>query len=118
MSTAQTPHEIGFAWGYAGRPLLDLAWEVERLLQTDAFEDELRAAHAGYDAGVVAYIAQHWAVRWTTAPANYDGFGTTVLTQKMVDGRLLRQVAIDPSYLSWQEGRYHSGLHACSKEAP
>ena len=50
----------------------------------------------------------------TTAPANYDGFGTERITlhgETLPHG--LQRVRIDCEHLDWQVTRYGSGLHAC-----
>jgi hypothetical protein len=48
----------------------------------------------------------------TSAPANYDGFGTERINlhgEKLPDG--LQRVRIDREHLDWQLCRYGSGLH-------
>lgn len=55
--------------------------------------------------------------RYTTAPIDYDGFGTrTVFPDCGSDsGKTIRQVAIHAEHLQWQETRYSSGMHASWK---
>jgi hypothetical protein len=51
----------------------------------------------------------------TSAPANYDGFGTERINlhgEKLPDG--LQRVRIDREHLDWQLTRYGSGLFACA----
>lgn len=51
--------------------------------------------------------------RYTTAPVDYDGFGTRDRGVAGYDGdKPVRLVEIDPRHLEWQTGRYGSGLHA------
>jgi len=50
--------------------------------------------------------------RFTTAPVEYDGFGTrTVRVIGRDNGRDVREVEIDERHLAWQETRYGSGMH-------
>lgn len=45
----------------------------------------------------------------TTAPANYDGFGTLTLAPNPLMGPQGRLVLIHPEHLEWQIRRYASG---------
>ena len=60
------------------------------------------------------------AIRYTTAPASYDGFGTielgTPACSKGNTNTRYRKVAVQPEHLRWQEQRYFSGLKACIDE--
>ncbi len=52
-------------------------------------------------------------VRFTTAPEDYDGFGTVSEgVRGIVCGKPVRRVRIRPGALQWQESRYASGMHA------
>lgn len=54
--------------------------------------------------------------RYTTAPDDYDGFGTRTIGIVGYDsGKPVRQVEIHPEHLRWQESRYGSGMHAAWK---
>jgi len=48
-----------------------------------------------------------WKSVWTTAPADYDGFGTETAEGPFEwDGKQLRRVLVDPGFYGWQTGRY------------
>jgi hypothetical protein len=48
-----------------------------------------------------------WKSVWTTAPADYDGFGTETAEGPFEwEGRHLRRVLVDPEFYGWQTGRY------------
>ena len=50
--------------------------------------------------------------RYTTAPRDYDGFGTVHIgIVGVLGGRPLRKVEIRGDALGWQEQRYWSGGH-------
>jgi hypothetical protein len=49
-------------------------------------------------------------IRETRAPKAYDGFGTFTLAEYHSYGRL---IAIRDEHLTWQLGRYNSGIFAC-----
>src|ERR1700744_4961641 len=58
-------------------------------------------------------------IRYTTAPAAYDGFGTREIDAdagRDHRGQVVRKVAIEAQHLDWQERRYGSGLHGCTDE--
>lgn len=50
----------------------------------------------------------------TTAPENYDGFGTFTVHSYHTGptGKPIRVVAIQDRHVEWQTSRYHSGLGA------
>jgi hypothetical protein len=51
---------------------------------------------------------------YTTAPGEYDGFGTQTLdadTGRDNRGMVVRLVSVKPEHLDWQQQRYASGLH-------
>lgn len=51
-------------------------------------------------------------IRYTTAPADYDGGGTKSLgIVGLLHGKPFRQVQIQSDNLAWQEHRYWSGFH-------
>lgn len=59
-------------------------------------------------------------IRFTTAPQDYDGFGTKTLDPKYAithHGDPIRKVEIHNDHLVWQTMRYASGLHRASTEA-
>lgn len=53
-------------------------------------------------------------IGYTTAPKEYDGFGTRTLIPVVGydNGKVVRKVEIDPQHRGWQEARYGSGMHA------
>lgn len=56
-------------------------------------------------------------IRYTTAPKDYDGFGTIDCGVIAKDGEKdVRWVRIDQDHLAWQEARYASGMHCCLDE--
>lgn len=60
-----------------------------------------------------------WPVFWTTAPEDYDWFGTTTLEHcGEWRGKKLRKAAADPQYVESQRDRYASGLHGSWDEDP
>lgn len=54
--------------------------------------------------------------RYTTAPADYDDFGTVSTVVGWEHDRPVRRVEIADDHLEWQEGRYWSGCYACWDE--
>jgi hypothetical protein len=81
-------------------------------LDTDALE-------AAFLEGRREWRLTHWRVVWTTAPADYDWFGTETV-EECGDwyGKKLRKVVIEPAQFVGQTGRYGSGLHASWEEDP
>ncbi len=59
-----------------------------------------------------ANLANGWVYLWTTAPSDYDTFGTTTV-EVCGDwrGKTLRKVLAHPHHVGYQSGRYGSGLH-------
>ena len=53
----------------------------------------------------------------TSAPAQYDGFGTVAVAATHEANSLMtpagRVVAIDPEHYEWQARRYLSGMYCC-----
>jgi hypothetical protein len=56
---------------------------------------------------------------WTTAPVDYDGFGTMTIDGNvgMHCDKPLRKVTTPRRHVQWQRDRYGSGLHAALDEA-
>jgi hypothetical protein len=56
---------------------------------------------------------------WTTAPVDYDGFGTVTIDDGVAlhCGKFLREVATPRRHVQWQRDRYGSGLHVALDEA-
>lgn len=61
-------------------------------------------------------------IRYTTAPEDYDGFGTKTIVGnvahlvqrgEIVQDRVVREISIEPQNLSWQTMRYSSGSYVC-----
>ena len=64
-------------------------------------------------------IANGWRTVWTTAPADYDWFGTeTIVECGEWHGKKLRSVLIDPDQYQGQTDRYFSGMHPSLDEDP
>jgi hypothetical protein len=83
-------------------------------------DSDIEAWRAAFDAGQVDYLtAQGWVSRWTTAPADYDCFGTT--TAELCGdwrGKPLRRVLCHPHHAGYQAGRNGSGMHCTWSEDP
>jgi hypothetical protein len=64
-------------------------------------------------------IAGGWRIMWTTAPADYDGFGTeTIEDCGRYCGKALRRILVDPDYVNYQTSRNGSGLHPTWDDDP
>ncbi len=94
---------------------------IERIEATDSADN---GGHAFWvDAqGHHKVLTAPRAILYTSAPSDYDGFGTATwedLGEMEVGGRKmpLRQVAILPEHQQWQKERYASGLHLVMDEA-
>jgi hypothetical protein len=61
-----------------------------------------------------------WRTVWTTAPADYDSFGTETIEEGGAEwhGKKLRRVIVDPGQFDYQTSRYASGLHGNWDEDP
>lgn len=83
----------------------------------DAGDQSVEEAHRE---GVRAKkVADGWVHLWTTAPRDYDYFGTEEVEQSGEwCGKALRRVLAHPHYADYQEGRYGSGLHFSGREDP
>jgi hypothetical protein len=79
----------------------------------------IRECERAYAEGRREHLRATWATRWTTAPSDYDTFGTETIAECGTwCGKPLRQVVIDPQYVGYQEARYGSGLHGSWSEDP
>jgi hypothetical protein len=117
-----SPYRLGFLAGYAGKSQSAAAEELFDAEESGAIRalDEKAAEEciAGYEDGLRSGLIARGAVRYTTAPEAYDGFGTiTVRVVGTFAGKPLRCVAIQPAHLEWQTCRYNSGLHPCWTQA-
>ncbi len=54
-----------------------------------------------------------WVKTWTTAPAEYDGFGTERIKIVGVtkNGGEMWEVRTPEAHVAWQRGRYYSGSY-------
>ena len=111
--------------GAAGRSytewsMSDEVFAAVELLDEAGVRFDTRAYESAWREGRRAF--RHgggWVARWTTAPADYDLFGTeTVEESGEWGGKKLRKVLIDPAHLDYQEGRYGSVLHGSWEEDP
>lgn len=95
--------------------------EVQALI--DAHEGPrgrlVRECERAYAEGRRERLRKTWTPCWTTAPVDYDTFGTeSVADAGEWLGKALREVLIDPLYLTYQRDRYGSGLHGSWLEDP
>jgi hypothetical protein len=97
-----------------------IAWLCDCGAYGDEGFDTLDAAGLAADEHVRAELAQAppAVVRITSAPEEYDGFGTRTMELLPERGRVARyrRVAILERHLDWQRLRYASGLFACVGE--
>jgi hypothetical protein len=86
----------------------------------DGYDSGIRHIEAAFEAGAAEQRKLNgWVERFTTAPADYDTFGTLHLRDAGDwNGKALRVVIIDPVHLNFQEMRYGSGLHGSWVEDP
>ncbi len=79
----------------------------------DDYEAHIESWRAAHHDGEVEYLAsQGWVSRWTTAPTDYDCFGTTTAEQcGDWHGKPLRRVLCHPHHAGYQESRNGSGMH-------
>lgn len=56
-------------------------------------------------------MAKLWTYTYTTAPTDYDGFGTKgeVVASPRKGGPPVRRVATPEEHVAWQRQRYYSG---------
>lgn len=117
MSAAEALLQLARSFGAAGKVYTDLTFSDDFVAAVEAVEAEVggrldRATKEGFEAAYCAgrrewRLAGGWKTAWTTAPADYDGFGTETAEGPFEwEGKQLRRVLIDPNYYSWQTGRY------------
>lgn len=88
---------------------------IEAMCDGDEADDEAMVYRA-----VEIIDESDYEIVLTTAPKDYDGFGTIELSPRVgLDhcDRPLRRVAIRPEHWEWQTLRYGSGLHAVATES-
>lgn len=115
--------ELARAAGASGRSWGD--WCCDDVVQdyvgnrSDADAD-IDAWRAAFQAGEVEHMAsQGWVSRWTTAPSDYDTFGTvTAETCGNWHAKPLRRVLCHPHHAGFQASRYSSGMHPTWDEDP
>lgn len=79
----------------------------------------VRECEAAFAEGRREHLRKSWIACWTTAPSDYDTFGTeTVADAGAWLGKALREVLIDPRHLTYQRDRYGSGCHGSWLEDP
>lgn len=111
------------AAGLRGESYQDWLWELSDAdgeavcALRDAGDHSVEEAHRE---GARAWkVAGGWVSVWTTAPADYDCFGTEEVEQCGAwRGKVLRRVLAHPHHADYQEGRYGSGLHFSGREDP
>ena len=87
---------------------------------------DIRACEAAFNESVREYrLAGGWMIAWTTAPDDYDTFGTETIPaadgaphEGEYHGKTLRRIMMDPKHRNYQADRYASGLHATWTEDP
>lgn len=82
--------------------------DVGDLFEDRAFRKEIEDAH--HEAYTAAKKAR-MLVRYTTAPIDYDGFGTFGAPVAAQANVLWREIYVQPENLEWQLQRNGSGLH-------
>lgn len=114
--------ELARATGVAGRSWHE--FQCEDTVQSYCDDNPVRSAEireweAAFEAGALEHrMAGGWVTRWTTAPADYDSFGTTGEVVGEWHGKPLRSVLIHPHHVGYHECRYGSGLHGLWSEDP
>ncbi len=103
--------------GQQGVPWDTVLWEVHELIEEYDEPGNIEAvidhAHLAYDHGVRNQLLSTAQTYYTTAPLAYDAENTiTVGTVGRFEGRLMREVAIQPLQKRWQLLRYESGGYA------
>lgn len=127
----QTPLDALFqlarSFGVAGKSYTDLTFSDEFVTAVEAVEssgstdrDIRESVESAFCEGRREWrLAGGWKTAWTTAPTDYDGFGTETAEGPFEwEKKPLRRVLIDPDYYSWQTGRYGSGGHGEWDEDP
>ena len=94
--------------------LYDLEDDAAKLASELNNADELPAIEAALTEGLREHFEKAgWISLWTTAPADYDGFGTfKIELAGDLHGKPVRRVLVDPRHIGWQMGRYSSGALA------
>jgi len=83
----------------------------------DAGDHSVEAAHR--EGARERKLAEGWVSIWTTAPRDYDAFGTEEVEQSGEwCGKVLRRVLAHPHHADYQSDRYGSGLHYSGREDP
>lgn len=131
MQTDTTPFDaliqLARSFGAKGKALTDLTFSDEFVNAVEAVESDGRYDRKTREGVESAYcegrrewrLAGGWKTAWTTAPNDYDGFGTEMAEGPFEwEGKQLRRVLIDPDFFSWQTGRYGSGGHGDWDEDP
>jgi hypothetical protein len=129
VSAAEALLQLARSFGAAGKAYTDLTYSDEFVAAYEAVEAECdgrvdRATKEGFEAAYCAgrrewRLAGGWRTAWTTAQADYDGFGTETAEGPFEwEGKQIRRVLIDPEFFSWQTARYGSGGHGDWDEDP
>lgn len=118
MTAAEALLQLARSFGAAGKQYTDLSYSDEFVAAYEAVEAECdgrvdRVTKEGFEAAYLAgrrewRLAGGWKTAWTTAPVDYDGFGTETMEGPFewnVTDRL-RRVLIDPEFYGWQTERY------------
>jgi len=107
---------LAHAAGAAGRSWAQFQGDdavQDYVCANDDYENHIEAWRAAWQTGAAQHLAvQGWVSRWTTAPTDYDCFGTT--TAELCGdwhGKPLRRILCHPHHVSYQEGRNGSGMH-------
>lgn len=92
---------------------------VQEVFNADMTVD-LKPVEAAYADGRREHrIVGGWRIAWTTAPEDYDTFGTeTIEACGEWKGRQLRKVMAHPHHANYQFDRYGSGAHGTFDEDP
>ena len=125
MTTITDLETMARAAGAAGEEWQDFTYRddvqtIVMVLDEAPGRLDLAPVETAYADGRAAWrIASGWRVMWTTAPADYDQFGTTTIeTCGEWRGKQLRRVLANPQHASYQADRYGSGLHPCFDDDP
>ena len=131
--TTYTPNAslvaLARAAGAAGQSWVEWQCSDEVQAAVDAGTARGRDIHAcelAFNEGVREYrLAGGWIIAWTTAPDDYDTFGTETIPaadgaphEGEYHGKALRRIMMDPRHRNYQADRYASGLHATWTEDP
>jgi len=105
---------------YSDWSCCDAVFELVSALDEAGIRFDTRKFEAAHGEGRREFkLSGGWRSLWTTAPSDYDLFGTeTVEDGGEWKGKRLRRVIVDPAHVDYQEGRYSSGLHGSWPEDP